>query len=74
MSAAIAAGTAPADVTVRGPGWEAPGIIVARAPYSVRVAYASPEGEACDWFVWQPDRAGHGKLHGVHPEFAPRIA
>lgn len=61
---------APPRLAVRGDGWRAEGEVVGRAPYSVQVAYVSPEGARRGWFMWEPGRPGHGKSHGEQAEFA----
>ena len=77
MSTALQIGPgydAPPAVTVHGQAWQVQGKVTGRAPYSVHVTYTpAGEPERGAWFVWEPGRPGHGKQHGVHPEFAVRV-
>lgn len=68
----------PPRVTVFGPGspatWQSEGRVIGRAPYSVQVRFQAPGERALTaWFIWEPGRPGHGKMHGAPADVAMRI-
>lgn len=68
--------TAPDRVIVRGPSsdpWEAAGVVVARAPFSVAVEWTALDGPQRAWFNWDPGWPAHGKICGVPLSFAITI-
>ena len=69
--------SAPDHVIVRGPPsnrWQAEGVVIGRAPFSVQVWWKSPAAtEETMWFVWERGNPRHGKQHGVPAEFAMQI-
>jgi hypothetical protein len=56
-------------VTVR--RYEPEGVLVLdAAPASLKLDVPKPDGGRGAWFVFAPDSAIHGKMHGVTPDFA----
>lgn len=47
------------------------GTIIASAPFSVQVQFASDKGETVtQWHIWEPGTGRHGKQHGMPADTA----